>query len=441
MVLTSYRLSKGRKLSGSGSVIYVIIEDFYSIGEEPRGNVDNERHDRYDELIKTSNSQSTKQLEERLSSEIGRLPHEGAYDAYGYEQYNEQHNKEEKYSSWGSSPESSRDELTIEMKKVSPRAASARSPKFAIASPSSQQESRRRDELLGNIVYDSSRHHILHINEVDKRQSLFQTLSHPGERNRKRNENFSEFDPVFDPRDIKIVRPTTERSATPVKINRIELPARLERNNKIASKQVGVDLLAARKKIEMPQSLDVPRKLERVNHKYLALHPSTAKSLNASVTTKFPGSQGLLAIKTPLRICTLHSLTGRNATRNKVHDVFAIVCSVQESVVKPPKNMPRKRDIRIMDPSTDKKVLVSVFVDPDNFKPTVGTVALFRNLTTHEWDSGMLNVYHDKCAGKAWFIKDPLEVEGCDVKVLKEWWEKKNSEREDSNVKVLDEKT
>lgn len=440
MILTSYRLSKGRKLSGSGSVIYVIIEDFYSIGEEPRENVHNERHDRYDELIKTPISQSMKQLEERLSSDIGRQLHEGAYDGYGYEQYSQQHKKEEIDSFWCSSPESSR-ELTIEMKKVSPRAASAEFPKLVIASPSSKQESRRRHELLGNISYDSSRHHILDISEADKRQRLFVALSHSEERNRKRNENFSEFDPAIDPRDIKIMRLITERSATPVKINRIELPARLEWNTKIASKHLDIDLLVARKKIEMPQSLDRPRKLEMDDPKYLARHPSTAKSLTASVTTKFTGSQGLLAIKTPLRICTLDSLTGRNATRNKVHDVFAIVCSVQECVVKPPKNMPRKRDIRIMDPSTDKKVLVSVFVDPDNFKPTVGTVALFRNLTTHEWDSGMLNVYHDKCAGKAWFIKDPVEVEGCDVKVLKEWWEKKNFEREDSNVKVLAEKT
>lgn len=426
MILTSYRLSKGRKLSGSGSVIYVIIEDFYSIGEEPRANLHNERHDRYDELIKTPNSQSMKQPVERLSSEIGRLLREEAYDGYDYEQYNEKYNKGENSSFWCSSPESSR-ELTIEMKKVSPRAASAKSPKLAISSPSSKQGSWRRDELLGNISYDSSRHHLLDIKEVGKRKRLFQALPNSEERNRKRNENFSKFDPTTDPRDIKIMRLATERSATPLKINRIELPARLEGNHMIASKNVGIDL---------PQSLDVPRKPERVNPKYLALHPSTAKSLPASVTAKFTGSQGLLAIKTPLRICTLGSLTGRNATRNKVHDVFAVVCSVQEYVVKPPKNMPRKRDIRIMDPSTDKKVLVSVFVDPDNFKPTVGTVALFRNLTTHEWDCGMLNVYHDKCAGKAWFIKDPVDVEGCDVKVLKEWWEKKNSESEDSNVKV-----
>lgn len=439
MILTSYRLSKGRKLSGVGSVIYVIIEDFYSIGEEPRVNVDNERHDRYGELIKTPYSQSIKQLEERHASEMGRHLYDGPYDGYDYKKYDQQHKKEENYSSLGSSPESSGELLTMEMKDVSPRAASAKCPKFVIASPPSKQESRRRDELPGNIVYDSSRHHNLDINEVEKRQSPFQAVSRFEERNSKRNENLGDFDTAINYRDTKIMSPTTKRSATPVNKICSELPARLERNNKIASKHVGVDLLVARKK-EMLQSLDVPKKLESVNPKYLALHPSTAKCMTASVATNFTGIQGLLAIKTPLRICTLDSLTGRNATRNKVHDVFAIVCSVQESVVKPPKNMPRKRDIRIMDPSTDKKVLVSIFVDPDNFKPTVGTVALFRNLTTHEWDSGMLNVYHDKCAGKAWFIKDPVDVEGCDVKVLKEWWEKKNLEREDSNVKVFAEK-
>lgn len=438
MILTSYRLSKGRKLSGFGSVIFVIIEGFYSIGEEPRGNVDNKRHDRYDELIRIPNSQSMKQLEERHSSGIGRLLYEGPYDGYNYEQYDEQHNKERKDSSFASSSETSR-ELTTEMKKVPPRAAGTKSHKFAIASPSSKQELRRRHELLGNTVYDSSRHHILGINEVDERQSLFQALPHSEEKNRKRNENFSEIDSASNSRDTKITRLTAESSSSPFKKPRSELPARLERNDKIASKNVGVDLAA--KKIEMTQSLDVPRKLERVNPNHLALHPLAPLCITASVASKFTGSQGLLAIKSPLRICTLDSLTGRNATRNKVHDVFAIVYSVQESVVKPPKNMPRKRDIRIVDPSTEKKVLVSVFVDPDNFKPTVGTVALFRNLTTHEWDSGMLNVYHDKCAGKAWFIKDPVEVEGCDVKVLREWWGKKNSEREDSNVKAFAEKS
>lgn len=439
MILTSYRLSRGRKLSGAGSVIYVIIEDFYSIGEELRGSVDNQRYDRYGELIKKPKPQSVKQLEERHSSGTRRLIHQGLYDGYGYEQYNEQHNEEEHGFSFGSSPETSR-ELTIGMKNASPRAASTKSLNFAVAPPTSEQKAIQRDELRGNIVYGSSRRHIFGTIEVDKRKSLFQASSHSERRKRKRDEAFSETDHSINSRDIKFIRLTAERSTTPPKKIRSELPATLERNNAIASNHVGFNL-AAKKKIDTPQSLDVPRKLEKKNSQYLASPPSTAKRLTASVATTFTGSKGLLAIQRPLRVCPLVSLTGRNATRNKVHDVFAIVCSVQESVVKPPKNMPRKRDIRIMDPSTDKKVLVSVFVDPDNFQPTVGTIALFRNLTTHEWDSGMLNVYHEKCAGMAWFIKDPVEVKGCDVKALKEWWEKKKSEIEDSNVKVFVEKT
>lgn len=434
MILTSYRLSRGRKLSGAGIVIYVIIEDFYSIGEETRGNVDNQRYDRYGELIKASKSQAMKQLEERQSSGISGMVYEGLYDGYDYEQYDEQHKKEEYDLSFGSSPESSC-ELTIGMKNVSPRAASAKSPNFAIASPSSEQKARRGDELRGNIVYGSSRRRILGTIEVDKRQSLLQASPHSEQRKRKGDESFSEIDHSINSRENKIIRLTAERSTTPLIKSHSELPAKLERNIAIASNHGGVDL-AASKKIDTSQNLDVPRKPEKINPKYLAVPPSTTKRLTVSGTTTVAGSKGLLAIQRPLSICALDSLTGRNATRNKVHDVFAIVCSVQASVVKPPKNMPRKRDIRIMDPSTDKRVLVSVFVDPDNFQPTVGTVALFRNLTTHEWDSGMLNVYHDKCAGRAWFIKDPVEVEGCDVKALKEWWEKKKSQIEDYNVKV-----
>lgn len=134
--------------------------------------------------------------------------------------------------------------------------------------------------------------------------------------------------------------------------------------------------------------------------------------------------QALLPIKRPLQLRTLDSLTGAHATRNKVHDVVAVICSVDATVIKPA-TMPPKRDMRIVDPSTDKKVLVSVFVDPIRFRPPVGTVALFRSLTTHEWDRGMLNVYPQQCAGREWFVPDPVGVPGCDVPALKEWWRRR----------------
>ena len=137
--------------------------------------------------------------------------------------------------------------------------------------------------------------------------------------------------------------------------------------------------------------------------------------------------KALLPIKRPLNIRSLDSVTGRHACRNKVYDFFAVVFSVDESVVKP-SAMPLKRDIRIVDPSTDKKVTLSVFVDPQNFQPPVGTIALFRSLTTHEWDRGMLNAYPQQCEGKDWFVVDPVNIEGYNLQDLREWWKEKSAE-------------
>jgi len=93
--------------------------------------------------------------------------------------------------------------------------------------------------------------------------------------------------------------------------------------------------------------------------------------------------------------------------------------------------MKLKRDLRIVDPSSDKAVLLSVFDDPLHFTPAVGTVALFRNLRMHEWDGGSLNAYEKYCAGYEWFVPNPVGVEGCDVEALREWWvERQEGERE-----------
>ena len=92
--------------------------------------------------------------------------------------------------------------------------------------------------------------------------------------------------------------------------------------------------------------------------------------------------------------------------------------------------------MRIVDPSTSKRVLVSVFVNPINFKPSVGTIALFRSLTTHEWDRGMLNAYPQQCEGKDWFIIDPIGVEGCDVPGLRNWWTLKCAETDNREQRL-----
>ena len=127
-----------------------------------------------------------------------------------------------------------------------------------------------------------------------------------------------------------------------------------------------------------------------------------------------------LPIERSLNIKPLAAFRGY-PRRNDTYDVFVVIHSVGDSVIKRAR-MPPKRDIRIVDPSTEKKVLLSVFVEPENFIPAVGTIALIRSVTTHEWDGGMLNVYPKQCEGRDWFLQDPMGVEGCDVEFMRRWW-------------------
>ena len=131
-------------------------------------------------------------------------------------------------------------------------------------------------------------------------------------------------------------------------------------------------------------------------------------------------------IERALNLIPLSRLRGY-PRRNDVYDVFVVIQSVGNEVIKRSR-MPAKRDLRIVDPSTVKKVLLSIFVDPEKFIPTVGTIALIRSVTTHEWDGGMINVYPKQCEGKQWFVPNPVGFPGCDVDRMREWWEKKQAE-------------
>ncbi len=119
----------------------------------------------------------------------------------------------------------------------------------------------------------------------------------------------------------------------------------------------------------------------------------------------------LQPIERPLRLYTLASVTGVNRSRNKVVDILAMVDSVDDSTVKPA-HLPLKRDIRIIDGSTDVPITISIFVDPVDCIPSVGDVVLFRNLVTHDWKQGALNAYPKYCDGKDWYIPDLEGVEG-----------------------------
>ena len=121
-----------------------------------------------------------------------------------------------------------------------------------------------------------------------------------------------------------------------------------------------------------------------------------------------------------LQLSTLASVTGTNATRNKQVNILAMIEYVSSSTVKPT-TAPLKRDVRIVDPSTNKKVTLSVFVDPVNFVPKVYDIILFRDLTTHDFSGGNLNAYPKKCRGREWYILNPYDTEECDMKSMEDF--------------------
>lgn len=253
------------------------------------------------------------------------------------------------------------------------------------------------------------------------------------QRKRKRDDPFDEIDPNLTPRMIKMTKLAEEKFSVQTDTSGPNVSPALESNYRSIAK----DDLASHEKPADQHNVTPKRKLnitgqenEYVKRNKRASDLGSPNPRNSTIspssfiTRRLEKPTARLPIKRPLQLRSLESLTGQHATRNKVYDVFAVICSVDSSVIKPA-TMPLKRDMRIMDRSTDKKVLVSVFVDPVHFQPRVGTVALFRSLTTHEWDRGMLNVYPQQCGGKAWFVPDPVGVPGCDVDGLKEWWQTK----------------
>ncbi|PGH17523.1 hypothetical protein AJ79_01123 [Helicocarpus griseus UAMH5409] len=201
----------------------------------------------------------------------------------------------------------------------------------------------------------------------------------------------------------------------------------------------------------------------------------------ATTRTPTPTSQSLHPITRPLNLHTLSQLlmpSKPRLKRNYICDVLAVISWISPEIVKRPFMSP-KRDLRIVDPSLlelrqrdpgqqqeqynhQKSVMgvsVSVFVNAATFSPSVGTVALFRNLKTHEWEGVSLNAYEKNCKGREWFVSEPervreiLEAEGVgvgkvgdvensagfDPEELKVWWkELRKGDTETDEIGVQD---
>ncbi|GAB0136279.1 hypothetical protein EsDP_00004586 [Epichloe bromicola] len=126
-------------------------------------------------------------------------------------------------------------------------------------------------------------------------------------------------------------------------------------------------------------------------------------------------------LQTPLKLTTLRSIPNLPYQQNWSCNILAIMTylSPVEASHLPPY---KQRTARIADPSTSKQVHLTVFLDPEEFTPTVGNAVLLTGVKNHKYDGGSLKKYaSDKMRGK-WWIEDPRELKWCDVQGIKAWW-------------------
>lgn len=125
----------------------------------------------------------------------------------------------------------------------------------------------------------------------------------------------------------------------------------------------------------------------------------------------------------PLKLTPLKSIPNLPYKQNWVVNILAIVSSLSEveTATLPPF---KQRKARLTDPSTNKHVLLTVFLDPDKFTPAVGNVVLLLGVKNHRFDGGSLKKYGNEKVkeGSKWWFENPWDIEWCDVDGLKSWW-------------------
>jgi hypothetical protein len=126
----------------------------------------------------------------------------------------------------------------------------------------------------------------------------------------------------------------------------------------------------------------------------------------------------------PMKLTPLRSIPNLPYRQNWMVNVLAIVASL--SGVEPSHLPPySQRTARLADPTTSKHVLLTVFLDPEEFNPGVGNVVLLVGVKNHGFDGGSLRKYvSDRPKeGTRWWFEEPRNVEWCDVTGLKRWWD------------------
>lgn len=135
-------------------------------------------------------------------------------------------------------------------------------------------------------------------------------------------------------------------------------------------------------------------------------------------------------VSKPLRLTTLKSIPNLPYKQNWAVNILAVVASLSE--VEPallPGYVGKQRTARLADRSTSKQVLLTVFLEPDDFGPEVGSVVLLLGVKNHRFDGGSLKKYGNEKLkdGVRWWFENPTDIAWCDTEGLRDWWKRQSS--------------
>ncbi|KAI0205548.1 hypothetical protein F4808DRAFT_472231 [Astrocystis sublimbata] len=125
----------------------------------------------------------------------------------------------------------------------------------------------------------------------------------------------------------------------------------------------------------------------------------------------------------PEKLTKLRSISHLPFKQNWSVNVLCVISAISE--VEPAGIPPyTQRQARLTDPSTNKQVHFTVFLDPHFFNPQIGSVVLLLGVKNHRFDGGSLKKYasDQPKLGERWWYQNPEQFPWCDVAGLRRWW-------------------
>ncbi|KAK5651215.1 hypothetical protein OQA88_12722 [Cercophora sp. LCS_1] len=165
-----------------------------------------------------------------------------------------------------------------------------------------------------------------------------------------------------------------------------------------------------------------------IPHPEIVQKPATAASSNPASASK-PAAKPWVATDPtqPLKLTQLKSIPHLPYKQNWMCNVLAVIASLSEvepSTLPPFKG--KQRTARLADASTTKRVILTVFLDAEEFTPEVGSVVLLMGVKNHRFDGGCLKKYESDrpTSGMSWWAEDPGTLQWCGEEVagLRAWW-------------------